>query len=787
MTGPLPAIELSPDGQRGAFPPPETSWAWAHTHLNFEVPPNTAPDEARKLVEEKLDGNPNLGCARLLCPRRLQANTRYTAFLIPAFEKGRLAGLGYSGAEIDSVSNAMASWLPAANVGGPRLFPVYFEWEFSTSSAGDFESLARRLLPLEPEAQQALEQSTQELDIQEPGWNIHYRRFPGSVAMESALQTLQASKKPITASQEEEDKAFVDSLRELVNLGAGIPSAETAGEDDPFVVPPLYGNFYRPEVKLNPGPPATWTDQLNLNPVYRAAAGQGTAVIQHQQEELMDRAWDQLGNYIDAKKADQHWELSLRTSRAFFKRFQPLFQQPSESAQFRAIALTSPMHGIMRGASVGKPNFSEALRGRFSGAYMPSFSRITRGNGPLMRRFSGRGQIQGQAFFNFSRIMGPIPNFMEGMVKNALGAITPSSSWGSMQGNSVFTENRIKNAGFISIANCREVLAALLPNLKSTPPPEDTGAPERFKKLHQSIQGQLDPNLTISARRNETVKLKDAQGNPIGKTTTFSVPDPMYRALAERSTDFILPGLDRIKPNRVVLLQPNQAFIESYMVGLNHEMAREFLWREYPAALDGTFFRQFWDVRDNPDAGEQLKNIAPILDWKTKALGVNRPQGASQYPLVVAIRGDLLRKYPDTEIYFHQAEGGTNRKPSSSQQAIRHALFSARIDPDYVFIGFDVSPDAATGKDGSAGWFFVLKERAGNVHFGLDIDIDPGNQDPSWQSLGSVQENTCINVESEEFKRLPRYGGRRADFIAGMLFQKPFMRYVHASRFVTTQ
>ena len=31
------------------------------------------------------------------------------------------------------------------------------------------------------------------------------------------------------------------------------------------------------------------------------------------------------------------------------------------------------------------------------------------------------------------------------------------------------------------------------------------------------------------------------------------------------------------------------------MVGLNHEFARELLWREFPTDQRGSYFRQFWD------------------------------------------------------------------------------------------------------------------------------------------------------------------------------------------------
>ena len=68
----------------------------------------------------------------------------------------------------------------------------------------------------------------------------------------------------------------------------------------------------------------------------------------------------------------------------------------------------------------------------------------------------------------------------------------------------------------------------------------------------------------------------------------------------------------------------NPKFIESYMVGLNHEMGRELLWREYPTDQRGSYLRQFWDVSgiispSSPDGTltatekAQFKDITPLL------------------------------------------------------------------------------------------------------------------------------------------------------------------------------
>ena len=80
-------------------------------------------------LETELEKNPNLGCSRLMCPRRLKPETEYAAFLIPAFEKGRLAGLGADLSLIESTNSLQASWAsPQAFL--PDHFPVYYQWSF---------------------------------------------------------------------------------------------------------------------------------------------------------------------------------------------------------------------------------------------------------------------------------------------------------------------------------------------------------------------------------------------------------------------------------------------------------------------------------------------------------------------------------------------------------------------------------------------------------------------------------------------------------------------------------
>ena len=60
------------------------------------------------------------------------------------------------------------------------------------------------------------------------------------------------------------------------------------------------------------------------------------------------------------------------------------------------------------------------------------------------------------------------------------------------------------------------------------------------------------------------------------------------------------------------------------MVGLNDEMGRELLWRQFPTDQRGSYFRQFWDVGDAIESRcleaaaqveEELLDITKLHTW----------------------------------------------------------------------------------------------------------------------------------------------------------------------------
>ena len=156
---------------------------------------------------------------------------------------------------------------------------------------------------------------------------------------------------------------------------------------------------------------------------------------------------------------------------------------------------------------------------------------------------------------------------------------------------------------------------------------------------------------------------------------------PALQALSE---EWILPGLANLPENTVAGLFPDRAFIEAYMVGLNHEMTRELLWNEYPIDQRNTYFFQFWDSRGfvvggaDVDRGtDGLKDIKQIRKWGSSQLGSNTSRSPATEQLVLVVRGELVKHFPNFIAYAarpgKKAGGGSRTTASTVTRRSRAA------------------------------------------------------------------------------------------------------------------
>lgn len=323
-------------------------------------------------------------------------------------------------------------------------------------------------------------------------------------------------------------------------------------------------------------------------------------------------------------------------------------------------------------------------------------------------------------------------------------------------------------------------------------------APLAVTGVVKATVAALDPQLSIPRRVLDSISLPERirSQNPEGFREAMAYLEfdlPMYKPLVKLSDEYFLPNLNLIPQNTISLLETNQRFIEAYMVGLNHELGRELLWREFPTDQRGSYFRQFWDVTpflaaagtDSAQLRERLRDIPPIHHWPSDSkLGAHdhreRPGGEQEEDLVLVVRGELLKKYPTAVIYAQKAEwqtktvsGATVIDPSKPRrpveltpaeeedpprEKVKTPLYEAQIAPDVYFFGFDLDDEEARGGTGEdlddePGWFFVIKERPGEPRFGLDLegsdtthfwndlawqDVVPGNADGKHIVVGDL-------------------------------------------------
>jgi hypothetical protein len=866
LAGPLPAIRLAGTvSPPSVLPPPDQTWAWAHVHVSRDITaagantPGQSVDELAGLVRQ----NPDQALARLICPRKLMPSTAYHAFLIPTFEVGRLAGLGRPTAGVDALT---PSWGAGQANAGPVDYPLYYRWYFRTGERGDFEFLVNLLEQREVDERVGI----RDMDLQNPNFGVTgMRNGHGDVAvmgLEGALKSPQAQPRPAAwpPANQADHPAFLTDLARMVNLQETLREEAvvnvqetllnqpdpTSGHPDPIISPPLYGRWHALQTRLELGQ-AGWVNELNADPRLRVPAGAGTQVVRAGQEQYMQSAWQQLGDILRANQKIRQVQVAIAAGMRVYARH---FVRLDAGQQ---VAVTRQVHARVMGSPTTV--YQQLRESRLeSAAVNPALRRALRPAGPIMRKAVPRNQ---------GRPDDVLVRVNDGRITAARPKTAPAQQVSLTQTAAALQIPDLRENNLtVEMVNRIPALPAFRFSLPGRPPPIiSIGLPDRdspegdtlrvaLRDLHRrlaislpapeprpaapvaalgkTLVTALNPKSTILQRALSIIAIPGTFRYLRPKETIVPImahpvfADPMYKPLAELSNELLIPNLDLIPNNTITLLETNPRFIEAYMVGLNHALANELLWRAYPTDQRGTYFRQFWDVgeivnRDpGKDAGqleEELRDIQPLHLWpRNSRLGghENRslPTGAEpgENRLVLVIRGDLLKRYPTAVIFAQEARWVADPEdPSPSPRKIRvlneatpaaimSPIFKAEIQPDLHFLGFDLTASQAKGKPNPTqdqpGWFFVIQERPGEPRFGLDI-LESGEALPqltdwnklSWNHLGDPDQIPCINLSPPQVPTVTgnspdgkiKWGSNAAD-MAYILFQVPVMVAIHA-------
>jgi len=754
----LPALTIKdPAKPDRELPDLAESWVWAHAQM-------TGTDQNQ--IRDVMISDPARSVSRLLCPRRLDPTTEYLACVVPAFEVGRKAGLGL---DIDAAEEQRLE--PAWSATQLTVvLPVYYSWQFRTAADGDFEELVRLLEPREL----APEVGKRPLDLSHPGFVIKPAPpSPTILGLEGALRVVDSES---DVWPDETRAPFQTALATILNTPREMLT-KVSSDKDPIVAPPIYGCWQAgvPEVVVptSPAPRSLpfWLDELNLDPRTRVVAGMGTRVIQDQQEQLMASAWEQLG---DAPKINQRMR-QAQLSRAVNDKYHVrTFSRFSDETFLKIIAPAESRLEIASQAGI-QPGGAKTLlvqelaRSLPPSAVSSSLRKMARPRGVINRQLSQAGAGFGGMFSFRPAPSGPLPNGsspnrgavtidqVSEIVTNgvshqtirdhrgpivvtteALAVFDPATQrWERVPNDFLqvlasFRLNGLTGAGlaarqptpqtpheFYEAAQAhQQFLSHSFMQMIFFAPPIVFNFQQSIGTIKTAALASLDPATTVTNAVMASFQINSPKAKtgdelePIMDAPTF--PQAMYEALRDLSQDFIFPGLDKVPANTVQLLETNAKFIESFLVGLNAEMGRELLWRGYPTDQRGTYFRQFWDTRT---AIQPQLDIPPINEWEKRELGTTAV-GAGGDKLVLLIRGELLRRYPNTVIYaVRAAETDDGRDLSTNPDDERHPVFRGTLQPDVTFVGFDLTPDDVVS---GAGWFFVLQQQPTEPRFGLD-------------------------------------------------------------------
>lgn len=254
-------------------------------------------------------------------------------------------------------------------------------------------------------------------------------------------------------------------------------------------------------------------------------------------------------------------------------------------------------------------------------------------------------------------------------------------------------------------------------------------------------------------------------------------PEPTYYYLKELSDKFILPCVDKLPDNTVTMFTSNEGFVESFLCGMNTEMGRELLWREYPTDQRGSYFKKFWDTETsmNDILDDNFFDIKSLHTWENN-LGENHNPAKSQL-LMFAIKGKLMKVYPDTQIFLQKAQIDKVKKEikpienGNEADTILKPVAQGFFKDDIYVVGFKISYKTALGSPNgdNQGYMLVFKQTMENLDF-----MANGN-------------DKCKNAFEYAYNVNADQGGSGSDgSVANQAMVRPYMSAKHIFTYAST-
>lgn len=666
---PLPAIRVG--SATDSLPPLDQLVHTCHVHV--------ARDEGETDGSALLASEPEQARARLLCVRNLEEAAVYTLFLVPSYELGRQAGLGLA-------PTATPPTLPAWERNDVNIdLPVYYSRRFVTNSGEDIEAMLRRLRSINSADAEGIGDPPR-IFAGAPGHYDDYSHQTAGFLRQAATQ------EPGTPGP-----GFDTDLRLVQRIDDTLTEAiegdvQDNGED-PLVTFPAYGWRYRHDTTLNSvNRTGYWFDHLNLDLKFRDAAGRGAIIVRRHQDRYMRLAWEQYEGIVEANRRLARLQAAQKLVERMSKRRLDHLETGT------LISLAEPLWDIVQ-TNKSDTSLRKGITAR--GAPDSYVSRSMRRLAAKRSRAPERGSDMRAT---------PAPG-LPGDVDRAEAARASRTQ----------AHRRAAPEPIRIDAQTEDALSALMGRDYLSEKVTLTGAIAVGAVSSKSLASPVTSLLAVLPEA-KAAALVGGRTRQEARTIApvFRAPD-IADALAERQVEqdpsALFAGLERLPDNTVTFFEENRAFIEAFMVGANHEMARELRWRGFPTDMRGTVFRRFWQRGYAPGdpAGD---DINPIHKW-AGPLGQN-PCDADRdqaEDLVMVMKGDIIRKIGVPIIEINIANGTS----WEAGEGVSHSPnFFGRVG-DAAYFGFDIARDFLTSAPVAERAFMVIYEPPGRMRFGLDI------------------------------------------------------------------
>jgi hypothetical protein len=810
---PLPVLTIGTDARPSReLPDLAESHAWAHSQI-LEQPGSSAD----------LEEDPDRNLSRLICPRRLKPETRYRACVVPAFDLGVARGLGRPQAA-DVVKPAWDISSASLDRDGITL-PVYYFWEFSTGVEDDIESMAERL--------HGPEHAPEDLGrrrIYAAAGHPQLARPPlprpaRTVELRGALVPAETSATPAHGQAPEltDRVAAIVGKRDSKELPAPLygewPAKQHALDGGPVWMRELNTTVAH-RIAAGLGTEVVRRHQE----AFVQAAWEQIGQLR-QANDLAQRA--RLSAAVLGRLVARHF--APRPPARLLQLTAPMLAATSTTPAAGGAALRT-IAAELDDASLPSGATSAAYRRLASGqrqavkrairraglSHRDGLIALTAGNAALAEPDPGppdgvtdlrdRGKLRATA--SSERVpLAPI----------GLGGETTAAEVGKLvpldgpAGDLPVADRRFFPQSQVGAVISQATQRAAIPQRGIPPiyrPPQavdSTAALAVFRealrraaqevnretpsaefvatnvaRLGKRLMNRLDARANVARRVSAMVTESADDGaapfDPYEGIQAFPViNDSTYQYLDELAGGWVLPEATGLEPDTAILLRTNRAFTSAFLVGLNHEMNSELLWRGYRTDQRGTPFRHFWDRMDGrPD-------IEPIHRWSpSESLALaGLPAGAAEQ-IILLLRGKLLRRYPDLVIY---ATVGSATAPGTTIPDEGKPMFRGQLRPDISLVGFPMTPEQLAAQT----WWFVLEQQLTAPRFGLDStgpDPAPDWNEASWP-LFDIDPGQHIQLNAEKIRTTVienRTFGSRGDEVAISLLQRPIRVGLHKDR-----